>query len=105
MAAKIDAGPEIGACGGCELDYGKQIGAEYAAWIVVQKVSDLILNINVYMADVADRKWRLSIASTFAATPTFLDPGHHLSGEELSPAGPLTTPASARKRLAIAPRG
>ena len=36
--------------------YGKQLGADFAAWIVVQKVSDLILNINVYMADVAARK-------------------------------------------------
>jgi Protein of unknown function (DUF2380) len=55
-AAKIAAGPEIGACGGCEFDYGKQFGAEDTTWIVVQKVSDLILNINVYMADVASRK-------------------------------------------------
>jgi uncharacterized protein DUF2380 len=56
VAAKIAAGPEIGACGGCEFDYGKQVGADYAAWIVVQKVSDLILNMNVYMGDVAARK-------------------------------------------------
>jgi Protein of unknown function (DUF2380) len=55
-AAKMAAGPEIGACGGCEFDYGKQLGADYAAWIVVQKVSDLILNINVYMTDVAAGK-------------------------------------------------
>ena len=55
-AAKIAAGPEIGNCGGCEFDYGKQLGGEFAAWIVVQKVSDLILNIDVYMADVAARK-------------------------------------------------
>jgi hypothetical protein len=55
-AAKMAAGPEIGACGGCEFDYGKQLGADYAAWMVVQKVSDLILNINVYMADVAAGK-------------------------------------------------
>ena len=55
-AAKIAAGPEIGACGGCEFDYGKELGADTAAWIVVQKVSDLILNINVYMADVAAKK-------------------------------------------------
>jgi hypothetical protein len=55
-AAKITAGPEVGACGGCELKYGKQLGADYAAWIVIQKVSDLILNINVYMADVATGK-------------------------------------------------
>jgi hypothetical protein len=56
VQAKIDAGPEIGSCGGCEYDYGKQVGAEYAAWIVVQKVSDLILNMNVYIGDVAARK-------------------------------------------------
>jgi hypothetical protein len=55
-AAKIAAGPEVGSCGGCELKYGKQLGADYAAWIVIQKVSDLILNINVYMADVATGK-------------------------------------------------
>ena len=55
-AAKIAAGPDVGACGGCEFEYGKQLGADYVAWIVVQKVSDLILNLNVYMADIADRK-------------------------------------------------
>jgi hypothetical protein len=55
-SAKIAAGPEIGACGGCEFSYGKQLGANYAAWIVVQKVSDLILNMNVYMADVEAKK-------------------------------------------------
>jgi hypothetical protein len=55
-AGKIAAGPAIGACGGCEFAYGKELGADYSAWIVVQKVSDLILNINVYMADVAAKK-------------------------------------------------
>ena len=55
-AGKIAAGPAIGACGGCEFGYAKQLGADYAAWIVVQKVSDLILNINVYMGDVAAKK-------------------------------------------------
>ena len=56
LAGKIAAGPEVGGCGGCEFGYGKELGADTAAWIVVQKVSDLILNINVYMADVAARK-------------------------------------------------
>ena len=64
------AGPAIGACGGCEFDYGKQLAADTVAWIVIQKVSDLILNINVYMGDVAPENWRSSTASTFAATPT-----------------------------------
>jgi hypothetical protein len=54
--AKIAAGPGIGHCGGCEIDYGKQLGGDLAAWVVVQKVSNLILNINVYMADVATTK-------------------------------------------------
>jgi hypothetical protein len=53
---KIAAGPEVGACGGCEFAYGKELGADTVAWIVIQKVSDLILNINVYMADVAAKK-------------------------------------------------
>jgi hypothetical protein len=56
VAAKMAAGPEIGNCGGCEFDYGKQLGGDLAAWITVQKVSDLILNINVYMADISTRK-------------------------------------------------
>jgi Protein of unknown function (DUF2380) len=56
LAAKMAAGPEMGNCGGCEVDYGKQVGADLAAWMTVQKVSDLILNINVYMADIATRK-------------------------------------------------
>jgi Protein of unknown function (DUF2380) len=34
-AAKIAAGPEVGACGGCDFEYGKQLGADYTAWIVV----------------------------------------------------------------------
>jgi hypothetical protein len=55
-AVKMAAGPAIGACGGCEFGYGKELGADTVAWIVVQKVSDLILNINVYMGNVAARK-------------------------------------------------
>jgi hypothetical protein len=56
LAAKIAAGPVIGSCGGCAFDYGKEVGADDAAWIVVQKVSDLILNLNVYMGDVQTGK-------------------------------------------------
>jgi|GEM_PF-304130 len=56
VAAKIAVGPEIGGCGGCEFSYGAKLGADYAAWIVVQKVSDLILNMNVYMVGVPAKK-------------------------------------------------
>ena len=56
LAAKMAAGPEMGNCGGCEFRYGEQLGADLAAWMTVQKVSDLILNINVYVADIATGK-------------------------------------------------
>lgn len=51
--ARIASGQTPGACGGCEVDYGKAAGAEIVAWIRVQKVSNLILNMNVYVVDVA----------------------------------------------------
>ena len=38
------------------MEFGKELGAELIAWITVQKVSNLILNMNVYMADVATEK-------------------------------------------------
>jgi Protein of unknown function (DUF2380) len=56
---RIDAGAVIGSCGGCEFQYGQQIGGQLVAWLVVQKVSDLILNMNVYIGDVATGKLTL----------------------------------------------
>jgi hypothetical protein len=56
MAAQISAGQTLGECGGCELDYGTKLGVDQVAWINMQKVSNLILNLNVYMADVKTGK-------------------------------------------------
>lgn len=56
MKARIAAGQTPGECGGCEVDYGEEMGAEWVAWINVQKVSNLILNMNVYIADVRTNK-------------------------------------------------
>jgi hypothetical protein len=53
---KISAGPEISACNGCERGYATAIGAAWAAWGTVQKVSNLILNINLYMEDATSGK-------------------------------------------------
>jgi hypothetical protein len=53
LQQRIAAGPEISGCNGCERDYAKSIGASWAAWGTVQKVSNLILNVNVYMEDAA----------------------------------------------------
>ena len=41
------------ACGGCELTMAQKVGAEVAVAGLVQKVSNLILNINVAIRDVA----------------------------------------------------
>ena len=53
---EVTAGPEIGNCNGCERDFATRIGAEWVAWGTVQKVSNLILNINLYMEDVQTGK-------------------------------------------------
>ena len=52
VRAKIASGQAVGGCGGCEVDYGRALGTDFVAWIRVQKVSNLILNMNVYIADV-----------------------------------------------------
>jgi len=40
------------ACGGCDVQYAQKLGADLAITGVVQKVSNLILNINIYLRDV-----------------------------------------------------
>jgi uncharacterized protein DUF2380 len=56
MQQRIAAGPEISGCNGCERSYAKSVGADWAAWGTVQKVSNLILNINLYIEDAATGK-------------------------------------------------
>jgi uncharacterized protein DUF2380 len=48
---EVATGPAISGCNGCERDFARRIGANWAAWGTVQKVSNLILNINVYVED------------------------------------------------------
>ena len=43
------------ACGGCDADFAKKLGAELSITGTVQKVSNLILNINLYVR-VVDTK-------------------------------------------------
>ncbi len=56
MQDRIEKGQPIGECGGCEISYGKELGVEHIAWIRIQKVSNLILNMNVYIANVETEK-------------------------------------------------
>jgi hypothetical protein len=53
--SKVNAaahGSNLQACGGCDVQYAQQLGADLAMTGVVQKVSNLILNINIYLRDV-----------------------------------------------------
>jgi Protein of unknown function (DUF2380) len=45
------AAATIANCNGCERELALKAGADLAAWGTVQKVSNLILNINVYIED------------------------------------------------------
>jgi hypothetical protein len=42
-------GSHLQACGGCDVQLAQQLGADLAVTGVVQKVSNLILNVNIYL--------------------------------------------------------
>ena len=50
-AAAKAAASNLQACGGCAGDFARELGAKFAVTGTVQKVSELILNINVYISD------------------------------------------------------
>jgi hypothetical protein len=54
LKQKIAHSAEITGCNGCQIDWARQAGADLAAWGTVQKVSNLILNLNVYIDDAKD---------------------------------------------------
>ena len=45
-------GSNLQACGGCDVQLAQKLGADLVITGVVQKVSNLILNINIYLRDV-----------------------------------------------------
>lgn len=53
LRAKLAHIGPIRSCNRCELDLARQVGAELAAYGWVQKVSNLILNINLVIEDAA----------------------------------------------------
>ncbi|MCW2286008.1 hypothetical protein M2323_003845 [Rhodoblastus acidophilus] len=52
IAADFSAVRDIHDCNGCELDLAKKAGAKYAVVAWAQKVSNLILNLNIRIEDV-----------------------------------------------------
>jgi len=54
--AAIDAAGSIRGCNGCDIDIAKSLGADVSVIAVVQKVSNLILDVHLYVRDVRTGK-------------------------------------------------
>jgi len=54
LRARIDKAAPIRSCNGCEVDLAREAGAQVAVTGLVQKVSNLIINLNVTVRDVCD---------------------------------------------------
>jgi hypothetical protein len=53
------------ACGGCDATLAREAGADVALTGTVQKVSNLILNINIYLRDTKDDRLLQSMSADF----------------------------------------
>jgi hypothetical protein len=53
------------ACGGCDVQYAEQLGADLAITGLVQKVSALILNMNIYVRDAHTGRLITSMSADF----------------------------------------
>ena len=53
------------ACGGCDVKLAQRLGADLSITGTVQKVSNLILNMNVYIRDVHTGKLVVSMSADF----------------------------------------
>ena len=53
------------ACGGCDVDLAQKLGADLAITGVVQKVSNLILSLNIYLRDAHSGRLITSMSADF----------------------------------------
>jgi hypothetical protein len=53
------------ACGGCDVDLAQKLGADLAITGVVQKVSNLILSLNIYLRDAHTGRLVTSMSADF----------------------------------------
>ncbi|MCB1526963.1 MAG: DUF3280 domain-containing protein [Hyphomicrobiaceae bacterium] len=63
LKAVSEKGP-IHKCNGCEDDIAKAAGAELALIAIVEKLSDLLFNFNLYLRDVKDAKLKAIMSTT-----------------------------------------
>jgi len=63
VKAEVASAAPLRDCGGCAVDFAKELGADVAVTGEVQKVSNLILNINVYFKKVDSKtpEWATSV--------------------------------------------
>ena len=69
----VDIGPveaaahraNLQACGGCDATLAQKVGADLSITGTVQKVSNLILNMNIYIRDVSSQKLIASRSADF----------------------------------------
>jgi hypothetical protein len=52
LIAQLQSSQDLNACNGCEREIGRKLGAERVGVCWVQKISNLILNINLRVEDV-----------------------------------------------------
>ena len=52
-------------CGGCDVEYAQKLGADLSITGLVQKVSALILNMNIYLRDVHTGKLITAMSADF----------------------------------------
>jgi hypothetical protein len=53
LIGKLSASQNLNACNGCELDIGRKLAVERVGVCWVQKISNLIINLNLRVEDVA----------------------------------------------------
>ena len=58
-------GANLQACGGCDGTLAQKVGADLSITGTVQKVSNLILNMNIYIRDVSSQKLIASRSADF----------------------------------------
>src|SRR5947209_15907795 len=55
----------VRACGGCDASLAQEAGADVALTGTVQKVSNLILNLNIYLRDARDDRLLQAMSADF----------------------------------------
>jgi len=56
-------GSNLQACGGCDADFAKKLGAAYSITGTVQKVSNLIINLSIYVRHIGNGNVIMSMSA------------------------------------------